>query len=223
MTSFILKIIGMITMLSDHIGDALIGKFSYFNFIGRISFPIFAFQAVEGYINTKDLKKHFLKLFLFACISQVPFMLFLSTFTNEFSLNIFFTFILGLFALLIYDKCKNKLFGLLAVVFLSVVGQFIHVDYGAFGVLLIFCFYFFRDKKALMAITTILLCIGRYFIKIITYPNLFSHYFLCILFTCFSLIFILTFNKKEGPKAKYFFYVFYPLHLLILYFLNMAL
>ena len=78
-------------MLFDHFGDAIIGKFSFCNLIGRIAFPIFAFQTVQGYIYTKDLKKHMLKLFIFACISQIPFMLFLSTFTEEIlTLNIFF-------------------------------------------------------------------------------------------------------------------------------------
>ena len=106
MTSFILKIIGVITMLFDHVGDAIIGKFSFCNLIGRIAFPIFAFQAVQGYIYTKDLKKHMVKLFIFACISQIPFMLFLSTFTEEIlTLNIFFTLFLGLLALFVYDKC----------------------------------------------------------------------------------------------------------------------
>ena len=138
MTSFILKIIGIISMLSDHIGDSVLGVFSFFNYIGRIAFPIFAFQAVQGYIHTKNFKKHMLKLFIFACISQIPFMLFLSTFTEQFLLNIFFTFFLGLFSLFLYDKCKYKLLGFLIVVFISVIGEIINVDYGAFGILLIF-------------------------------------------------------------------------------------
>ena len=90
MTSFILKIIGVITMLFDHVGDAILGRFSFFNLIGRIAFPIFAFQLAVGYTHTRDLKKHIIKLFIFAIISQIPFVLFLSTFTNDFYLNIFF-------------------------------------------------------------------------------------------------------------------------------------
>ena len=210
-------------MFADHIGDAVIGKFSFFNLIGRIAFPIFAFQAVQGYIKTKNLKKHMIKLFIFGCISQLPFMLFLSTFTLQFSLNIFFTFFLGLLALFIYDKCKNKILGFLSVILISLFGGFIHVDYGAFGILLIFVFYFFKDKKFLMTLSVISLCFAHYLQNIIHFPTLTSHYLSCAFFTCLSLIFILFYNKKEGPKAKYFFYVFYPLHLLILYFINMVL
>jgi len=218
-----LKIIGIITMLSDHIGDAVIGHFSFFNLIGRIAFPIFAFQSVQGYINTKNLKKHLIKLFIFACISQIPFMLFLSAFSNEFALNIFFTFFLGLLTLFVYDKCKNKILGFLFVIMSSIIAQLINFDYGAFGILLIFSFYFFRNNKLLMAVSTILLCFLKYIPNIIIMPNLYIHYLSCGLFTSLSLIFILFYNKKEGPKLKYFFYVFYPLHLLILYIISMAL
>ncbi len=223
MTSFILKIIGVMTMLIDHIGDAILGKFSFFNLIGRIAFPIFAFQSVQGYIHTKNFKKHMMKLLIFACISQIPFALFLSTFTTEFALNIFFTFFLGLFSLFMYDKCKNKVIGFLFVIITSIIGELIHVDYGAFGILLIFIFYLFKDKKLQMAISTIILCFSKYIPNIIEAPSLYLHYLSCGLFTSLSFIFILFYNKKQGPKAKYFFYIFYPLHLLILYIIHMAL
>ena len=210
-------------MLSDHIGDTIYGKFSFFNLIGRIAFPILAFQAVQGYIHTNNLKKHMLKLFIFACISQIPFMLFLSTFSTRFYLNIFFTFFLSLFSLFIYDKCKNKVIGFLFVIITSFIGELIHVDYGSFGILLIFIFYFFKDKKLQMIITAILLCFAKYILNIIEVPSLYLHYLSCALFTCVSLIFIWFYNKKQGPKAKYFFYIFYPLHLVILYIIHMAL
>lgn len=232
MTSFLLKIIGIITMLFDHIGDSILGHFSFFNLVGRIAFPIFAFQCVQGYMHTKNLKKHFIKLLIFACISQIPFMLFLSTFANTFYLNIFFTFTLGILALYLYDKSKNKIFGFLSVLFISIIGHFIQVDYGAFGILLMFTFYFFCDnkktnhnfamqhKKTVMSIIVIFLCFIKYVPDILNAPYLFTTYLSCAIFTCLSLIFILFYNQKEGPKSKYFFYIFYPLHLLILYILS---
>ena len=209
-------------MLFDHIGDAILGKFSFLNLIGRIAFPIFAFQSVQGYIYTKNFKKHIMKLFIFACISQIPFMLFLSTFTNTFSLNVFFTFFLGLLTLFVYDKCKNKILGIIFVAIFSIIGELLHVDYGAFGILLIFTFYFFKDKKILMIISSIFLCFANYIPNIIKYPSLYSHYLYCSLFTSLSLAFIYFYNKKEGPKLKYFFYIFYPLHLLILYIIHIV-
>ena len=223
MTSFILKIIGIITMFSDHFGDSVLCRFSFFNLIGRIAFPIFAFQAVQGYIHTKNLKKHILKLFVFACISQIPFMLFLSTFTNSFALNIFFTFLLGMIALFLYEKSKHKIIGFLLVIFVSILGEVLQVDYGAFGILLMFVFYFFKEKKLQMTLCTIALCFAKYIPNIITIPSLYFHYLSCATFTSLSLCFILFYNQKEGPKAKYFFYIFYPLHLTLLYILHLAL
>lgn len=106
MTSFILKIIACITMFLDHIGYVIYGKLSWFNYIGRIAFPIFAFQISEGYVHTKNLKKYFFRLLIFAFVSQIPFMLFSSSFSNSISLNIFFTLFLGLLAIFLYDKIK---------------------------------------------------------------------------------------------------------------------
>lgn len=210
-------------MLSDHIGDSILGRFSFLNLIGRISFPIFAFQTMQGYINTKNLKKHMIKLLIFACISQIPFMLFLSTFTTNIYLNVLFTFLLGICALYIYDKCNNKVLGFLFVIIISIIAYFIKVDYGAFGILLIFAFYFFyknnniKHNKLLMSISIVLLCVIHYLPNIFKSPSLICTYLSLITFTSLSLIFILFYNNKEGPKLKYFFYIFYPLHLLILY------
>ena len=66
MNSFILKMIAIVTMFIDHIGYAILGKFSFFNYIGRIAFPIFALQISEGYSHTRNLKKYFLRLFILA-------------------------------------------------------------------------------------------------------------------------------------------------------------
>ena len=114
MSAFTLKIIAVITMFIDHIGYIVYnGEIPYLNFIGRLSFPIFAFQISEGYIHTKNLKKYFFRLFLFAIISQFPFMLFDSLFIDEFYLNVFFTLLLGLLSIFIYDKLNNKLIGII--------------------------------------------------------------------------------------------------------------
>lgn len=96
MSAFVLKIIAIITMFIDHLGYAIYGRLSFFNYIGRIAFPIFAFQISEGYIYTKNLKKYLLRLFVFAIISQIPFLLFYSIFSKNFALNIFFTLLLGM-------------------------------------------------------------------------------------------------------------------------------
>lgn len=224
MTSFILKIIGIFTMLCDHTGDVFIGHFSFLNLIGRITFPIFAFQIAQGYIHTNNLKKYILRLFIFACISQIPFMLFLSTFNDSYYLNIFFTLVLGTVTLLIYDKIKNKFLATLLITLILFIAHFIQVDYGLYGVLVIFLFYVFNTKyikhKVLMYLSFILITALKYLTYIINNPIVFMTYINCIIFTCISLIPICLYNGKQGPKVKYLFYIFYPVHLLILYLLS---
>ena len=211
-------------MLCDHAGDALIGHFSFLNLIGRTAFPIFAFQIVQGYIHTSNIKKYMLRLFLFACISQIPFMLFLSTFTTNYYLNVFFTLLLGTIALYGYDKIKNKYLGFCFALFIMLIAHFIHVDYSAYGVIVIFLFYIFNtqfnNKKIFMCLAFALITILKYLPNIINHPTVANTYINCILFTCISLIPICIYNGKQGPKTKYLFYAFYPVHLLILWLLN---
>ena len=109
MSSFVLKIIAVVTMFIDHLGYIIWGRVTFFNYIGRLAFPIFAFQISEGYLHTKNLKKYFLRLIIIAIVSQIPYSLFLSTYSNDYtSPNIFFTLISGLLSITIYDKLKEK-------------------------------------------------------------------------------------------------------------------
>ena len=220
-SSFTLKIIAIIFMLCDHFGDAILKPFSFFNVLGRIAFPIFAFQLTEGYIHTKNLKKYFKRLIIFAIISQIPFMLFSSTFTSRFSLNIFFTLFIGLFAIYIYYKSHNKFLGILVTIFLCALAQLIKTDYGAWGVCIIMIFYIFKDKKIWMCLLYLLSCLLKYLPYLLAY-NFHYIYMLLLLGTASSIFFIILYNGKQGKKVKYLLYAFYPLHMLALYFINVA-
>jgi hypothetical protein len=234
MTSFVLKVIAMFTMVIDHLGDAWLKHTTGMNIIGRIAFPIFAFQISEGYTHTKNLKKYFFRLILFAFLSQIPFMLFRSLYTTGFSLNIFFTLTIGLLAIFCYDKLstttlqfvKNEkinwtikhLLGILTAILFGFIAEYACFDYGFFGTAIIFLFYVFRSHKFWMCSTFILACIIRYGLNIYFYGYHYL-YVLLGLFTALSIVFICLYNGKQGKKIKYFLYAFYPVHLLLLYFL----
>ena len=108
MTAYVLKLIAIITMLFDHSGYLIYGHLSWMNFVGRIAFPIFAFQISEGYIHTHNLKKYFVRLIIFALISQIPYAWFGYCFFSKMSLNIIFTLILGLLSISIYEFIISK-------------------------------------------------------------------------------------------------------------------
>lgn len=219
MSSFILKIIALVTMFCDHLSYALWGKFSFLNYIGRLAFPIFAFQLTEGFIHTRSKKNYLYRLFIFAIASQVPFMLFCRLFNTTVVLNIFFTLFVGLIALIGYENCKNKYVGVLLVACLASTADFLKMDYGAFGILMIFIFYIFKDKKIFMNLLYSALIFIKY-IPLYISTNFYYEYLLLIATYFIPLILINLYNGKKGPDTKYFLYLFYPIHLILLYTFN---
>ena len=152
MSSYVIKLIAIITMFCDHSGDAILGHYSILNIIGRIAFPLFCFQIVIGYKHTRNVKKYLLRLFLFGLISQIPFSLFTYSYIGRFDLlNVYFTLALGLLAIYVLDTLPKK-YKIIAVVFdiiLMAIAELAQTDYGWFGVCLIICiFLFYNDKHA---------------------------------------------------------------------------
>lgn len=231
MNAFVLKIIACFTMFIDHVGYIVFdGHSSWFNYVGRLAFPIFAFQISEGYIHTHDVKKYLLRLILFAFISQIPFLLFHSIINNELGLNVIFTLFLGLVAIIIYDK-YNKFVGVFSAIIFGIIAHFLNSDYSFYGVGITFLFYVFNKNKCLLAISFIIATLMQYSYLILGYYNygfeflknvfiIYLPYFIC---TIFSIIIILCYNKKKGPSTKYFFYLFYPLHMILIYILSFVL
>ncbi len=217
MTSFALKIIALISMFLDHFGYFLThGAFSFMNYLGRLAFPIFAFQISEGYTHTHDIKKYMKRLFIFALISQLPFTLFCNSIGFTFELNIFFTLLLGLFCILLYDKARSKLLAFVTIGIICYAGELLKVDYGFWGILLIFLFYLFKNNKVLTTISFLLMCIYKFSIPMLeTGYNI--RYVILAISTFSAIIPILLYNGKLGYKTKYLLYIFYPAHLLLFY------
>lgn len=249
MSSFIIKIIAIITMFIDHSGDVLVGQTSVLNIIGRIAFPLFAFQLVVGYKNTSNLKKYAIRLLIFALLSQIPFSILIyiihgslsgitlsqlpSAFINNIisgnfpGLNIFFTLFLGLLSLFIFDKVSNKFFKYLSLGIVLIIAHFTQVDYGAWGVFLILFIYLFCPNKHIaknldsLTLRYFIFVLGFFALSIFNFISFFAvlstaWVWSLILFTFLPCIFMLLFNGKKGPSLKYLFYLFYPVHLIIL-------
>ncbi len=209
----LLKWLAIVTMTIDHAGAALYPEHPVLRYIGRLSYPLFAYLLVLGLESTRNTKNYISRLLLFALISQVPFDLAFGVQPWE-HMNIFFTLSSGAF--FIYSYEKNSYLSLLPLVASAV----LPFDYGIYGILAIGCFYFLRRNRELGVALFILL--NLLFLPVWSYQ----------FFALFSLPLILLHNegwivfKKIGEKAdyplwrKYFFYVYYPLHLLVFYFLK---
>lgn len=228
MNAFVLKIIACITMFIDHLGYLIFdGKASWLNYVGRLAFPIFAFQISEGYIHTKDVKKYLFRLIVFAFISQIPFSLFYSIISDKFCLNVIFTLFLGLVSIVVYDKF-NKYIGLIVAIILAIMSEVLKCDYGFYGVFVIFLFYVFHKNKYLSVLSFCSVTILNYTYNILKFWNYgidtvktaFIYYIPYAICTISSVIFIILYNKKKGANTRYLLYLFYPLHLLFIYALS---
>ncbi|MBO5070982.1 MAG: conjugal transfer protein TraX [Roseburia sp.] len=235
-----LKMIAIITMLIDHVGAVILarlmivngindldaanetqvmewlngnavlyGVYTVMRIIGRIAFPIFCFLLVQGIEHTSDCKKYALRLGAFALLSEIPFDLAISGTVLEFGYqNVYFTLLIGLLTMMVYRSIENQeqwsrwvRFGLGILVMLCgmAAAQLLQTDYGALGVFAIMIFYMFRKNKQHQ-----LLLGGAVFLTSETWAVA-------------ALIPIALYNGKKGWNLKYAFYLFYPLHLLLLY------
>ena len=230
-TSFSLHIMAMLFMLCDHLWGTIITGNDWLTCIGRLTFPIYAFMIVEGYFHTKNLKKYVLRLFLFAVISEIPFNLAMgSSLFFPIHQNVLWSFLISIGFIHWNEKVKEKqlwkriLVGLATICIGYLVGIITFVDYYNAGIFTVLVFYFFRGKKwwcylgqfiCLWYINFEMLGGLSYEIDILGQTYFIARQGLALL----ALIPIWLYKGKQGYHSKplqYFYYVFYPLHLLIL-------
>lgn len=202
--TFTLKLIAVFAMLIDHIGLLLFPECSILRVVGRLAFPIFAYALAEGFVYTKNIKKYLIRLGIFAFVSEVPFDLVVSGKWIDFELqNIFFTLFFALAALALMEKTTNVFLKMLIGTIVTLLAGGACFDYGCMGILMVFLFYYLREKKMWQVFAiAILLLLTSGGIQ---------------LFAMLAFIPILMHNRKQGPKWKLFFYLFYPIHLLLIY------
>lgn len=226
--------------VSDFIGDKIIvwvaenqdfvyAIYENMRLIGRMSFPIYCFLLVEGFLHTRNVKMYGLRLLIFAFISEIPFDLALTGQMWDISYsNVFFTLVIALLAIWavsyiekFYEFWKEKqwdsFLGILIVVMagvlvIAICGGFaemvLKTDYGFAGVLAIVVMYLLRKSKEIgFAAGIFVLTIFSSNIEILA---------LCMLYP------MMRYDGTRGKNIKYVFYAFYPVHLLILALVCMA-
>lgn len=248
-TGSTIKIIAIVSMFIDHIGAGILGRlvmtsgymnaalsgdlnvmmqwmtehgalfytYSAMRMIGRLGFPIFCFLLVEGFQRTHDVKKYALRMGLFALISEIPFDLCFNGKVLEFGYqNVFFTLFLGLLTMIAFDWIAKKewaagaglnkvvkvVFSAAALAVGAGVAHFLKTDYAATGVVCIIVLYVFRKRKPLQIAAG---CVA--FLWEVTAP--------------LAFIPIGFYNGERGLKMKYFFYAFYPVHLLLIWLVSL--
>jgi hypothetical protein len=202
MTATTLKILACLFMLVDHIGYILFPEIALLRIIGRLAFPIFAWLLVQGFYYTRDWRLYGLRLVILAVISQPVYQIV----TGQSNLNIAFTLTLGLLLLKLASINHYwQLFVYTAVVLLLPVSGFLPIEYGAYGLLVILILALQAPLPFYIA--------GWLILHVIAMQIGWNLQF----FAAFALLLIFAHNNQRGFKLpKYWFYAFYPTHLLVL-------
>lgn len=226
-----LRLLAMALMLCDHLWATLLPAQNWMTHLGRIAFPIFAFQIAQGYVHTSNFRKYALRLLCFAIVSEIPFNLFYAgSVFFPFHQNVLWTLLLGLLCIRQADTIlhtpgrKKKLLAVLFLLLLLLVSVFAMTDYGWRGVLTVLGFY----VAGLLPLTPLWQGVLLVLLNMVRFQGwqlefeLFGKTFALPeqSFAVLALIPICLYNGKRGVKNKimqYGFYIFYPLHMLVLW------
>lgn len=192
--------------------------------IGRLGFPLFCFLLIEGYYHTRSKAKYGMRLAMFSLISEIPFDLGFKSQVLEFTYqNVFFTLFFGFmtvwgidaFCTWVGKKIQGKIRlvpCILGTVIITAVGavivELLKTDYASIGVITIVLMYLLRQKSKAgsMALGCLALTVR-----------------MPVEFTSFAAVpLVAKYNGTRGLKLKYFFYLFYPGHILLLAIVCMA-
>lgn len=235
MSSFIIKIIAAVTMLIDHAGLILFPQYTVFRVIGRLAYPLYAYCIAEGFRYTHSRIKYFLRIFLLGLACQAVY----TIVDRDLYIGILLVFSMSIVIMSLVESVKasmrgekssvaklaqrisgreitseqDKIISLIltcaAVMAVFVLCMYVEVDYGFFGVMLPVFTNLFSDRKqrlVMFSACLIALCIDMTGLFTIQYWSL------------LTIPILATYNGKRGKHSlKYFFYIFYPLHLAVLY------
>ena len=216
-----LKLLAVFAMLVDHFASILLEDtyFTLFRFgersvdlyemmriIGRISFPLFAFLLVEGFLHTRNVRRYAGDLLLFALLSEIPWNLAHSGRLIHGSQNVLFTLLFGLLGLWVIRDYqgdgRRKAALLTGLLILSIVFR---ADYGCSGFGFILMLYLLREQKLYRAVVGCCVLPSQWIAGLAFIP-------------------ISLYNGRRGfirsKPLKYVFYLIYPVHLLALYWIR---
>ena len=211
-----LKWIALITMLIDHTAATMIPHYNMLQEltniditvvydvmrgIGRLSFPIFCFCIVEGFVHTRNVKKYLIRLLIFALITEPIYDLaFFGTALYLDYQNVLWTFVIAILMLMAVKKYnKSILLRLIIILIFSFIAWLLKTDYSYIGVIIIAVYYLYKEK---------------FWVKLGATAVLFRD------MAVIGAIINYFYNGQKGKGLKYLFYVFYPGHLLLLYLIN---
>jgi hypothetical protein len=200
----LLQIAAMLTMLIDHIGAVLFPDQWGWRMIGRISFPLYAFGIVQGYLHSSDVKRYIRRLGLLALASELPFILAF----DEYRVNVIGTFFVGILALYGLDRIRLPLGRIAVVAAALAVLTVVPTDYGIYALLLLFIYRYAAAQTSILL--HVVLNIGYWMSGGVWYQQL----------SALSTIWLAagaSVRLPVRPVPRWLWLIFYPVHLLLLF------
>ena len=220
-----LKFLACAIMLLDHIGATLI-PWGTLRIIGRLAFPIFCFLLAEGAHYTRSPRNYLLRLGIGAILSELPFDLALFGSWSWQHQSVMITLLLGAMALLAMKRMTQPLLKILVLLLFAFLADFMNTDYGGAGVLMIALFGLTRERKYGWLVQLL----GMYLICRWIIPGgavwFIGRYVFIEIFAILALIPIWLYSGKKSTSSRavqWAFYLFYPVHLWILYLISILL
>ena len=208
-----LKVIALISMVIDHVALYLMedGTVLYetMRCVGRIAFPVFAFLIAEGFIHTRSRYRYFFTLLGFAVISEIPWYLLNGA---DGTYNVMFTLALGLATLMVLENLlqRSLVLGFLWTLGMAGLASWLGVDYEWRGILIIVASYLFNGYGHSFTYSRDM----QFFC---TFALVIHYGVIGAVMACMILyVYNGTRGFVQGSIAKYGFYAFYPVHLIVL-------
>lgn len=224
-----LKLIAICAMVCDHTAwgfvEAMTPLGQIMHIIGRLTVPTMCFFIAEGFRHTSNRKNYLGRMAFFWGATIIPFYIFFHE-TYDYRQNIIFDLMLGLLMLMVLESKTLKKWHKVVLatgifVVSAVIGGWVIVP-----ILFILTFYYgkdFKTKAKWICVITITLVT---FLVIATNLNQIYHFSkydwmwyeeLYLLGFMLPLFLLKHYNGEKGKNiGKYFFYIFYPAHFLVL-------
>lgn len=212
-----LKILAMVTMTMDHVGLYLLPRFGMLRILGRLALPIYAYLIAEGCRHTRSQSRYLLRILGLGAACQVVYYLVMGSLYQ----CILITFSLSILLIVCLDR-MNRAYtlpnrGLVMLAFagtgfvcqilpLLLPGTDFGVDYGILGVFLPVLAYLGKERKQQVLLLSLGLILLAWDLGGIQW------------FSLGAAPLLLCYNGRRGEMALgRLFYLYYPLHLAVIY------
>ena len=223
LNAFQLKVIMLILMLLDHMYLYLFPKeLLPAHYVARVVAPVFTFLVAQGMVYTRNRGKYISRLFISGVVMAAGnYILYIIT-GHKITNNIFLSLAIGAAAVYAIDEfLKSRGFSLalwaFAIMILALLAPHCEGGYMIPSVMLIF--YYLRNAPAFMYAVYVASTGWPYFMQYLDTGYLRPQFYMI-----FAVAPLMLYNGRRGPDnafAKYFFYVFYPLNVWILFLISL--